>query len=271
VTPPSRLAAFLALALGCTPALREPPPLRPPPSAPAASADGLLRQADAAWARRADLAEARAAQDLYLQAASADASRVDGLLGAMRAATYRIERAQGAAERQRLAVEAVQLGQWCQRRAPTDAACGYRLAIALGQQARERTSTAKDALERMVKLLRASIDADPRLDRAGPHRVLALVLLRAPGWPVGPGDPEAGLAEAQAAASLFPDVAENQLALGEALSANRRQAEGRAALERAVELAARDEAAGDPDAPRTREDALAALDAHSRGRRPSAY
>jgi hypothetical protein len=252
------LAASLALALGCAPALREPPPLRPPSAAPA-GADDLLRQADAAWARRADPAEARAAQHLYLEAASADVSRVDGLLGAMRAATYRIERVQDAAERERLAVEAVQLGQWCQRRAPAEAACGYRLAIALGQQARERTSTAKDALERMVKLLRASIDADPRLDRGGPHRVLALVLLRAPGWPVGPGDPEMGLAEAQAAVSLFPDVAENQLALGEGLVRNGLEAEGRAALQRAVELAASDAAAGDPDAPRTREDALAAL------------
>jgi hypothetical protein len=262
VTRAGPLAASLALtlALGCAPALREPPPLRPPASAPAAGADDLLRQADAAWARRGDLAEARAAQHLYLEAASADVSRVDGLLGAMRAATYRIEREQGAAERERLAVEAVQLGQWCQRRAPADAACGYRLAIALGQQARERTSTAKDALQRMVKLLRASIDADPRLDRAGPHRVLALVLVRAPGWPVGPGDPEAGLAEAQAAASLFPDVAENQLALGEALVVNGLESKGRAALQRAVELAARDAAAGDPDAPRTREDALAALE-----------
>ena len=42
------------------------------------------------------------------------------------------------------------------------------------------------------------------------------MLLRAPGWPLGPGDPEAALPEAQAAARLAPDYPPNQLVLGEA-------------------------------------------------------
>jgi tetratricopeptide (TPR) repeat protein len=250
----------LALALACAPALREPPPLATAPSrARGASADDLIRSADAAWARRADPGQARAAQELYLEAASADEARVEGLLGAMRAASFRIDREREAAARERLALEAVQLGQWCRRRAPAEAACGYRLAIALGQQARERTSTAKDALKTMVILLREAIAADPRTDNAGPHRVLALVLLRAPGWPAGPGDQEEALHEARAAALLFPDAAENQLALGEALAVNGRAAEARAAYERAAALAGRDAATGDPEAARWREEALAAL------------
>jgi tetratricopeptide (TPR) repeat protein len=257
--------AAATLALACAPALREPPALGPPPPANGASADELLRRGDAAWARRSDPAEAAAAQTLYEQAASADEKQVDGLLGAMRAAGWRIEREKDGAARERLAVHAVELGQWCQRRAPASPACAYRLAIALGQQTRERSSTAKDALARMVKLLREAIAADPRLDRAGPHRVLALVLLRAPGWPVGPGDPEEGLHEAQAAAELFPDDAENQLTLGEALAANGHGPEARAALERAVGLAQRDQAAGDPDAARVREDATAAIGRMGRG------
>ena len=253
-----------AVALSCAPALREPAPLRPP-GAPAGSADELLRQADAEWARRAEPDQARAAQELYLEAASADERRVEGLLGAMRAASYRIEREKQGDARERLAVEAVQLGQHCERRAPSRAECRYRLAIALGQQARDRTSTALDALEQMVKLLRDAIAADPRLDRAGPHRVLALVLVRAPAWPVGPGDPEEALREAEAAVKLFPDAADNQLALGEALAANDRAGDARAVLERAVVLGARDAAAGDPDAPRWRDDARAAL---AKGGRP---
>jgi tetratricopeptide (TPR) repeat protein len=111
----------------------------------------------------------------------------------------------------------------------------------------------------MVKLLREAIAADPRLDRAGPHRVLALVLLKAPAWPVGPGDPEQALREARAAVDLFPGAPENQLALGEALAANDRSDDARAALERAAALAERDVAAGDPEAPRWRDDARAAL------------
>lgn len=253
-------ALALALATACAPALREPPPLATAPSrARGESADDLLRSADAAWARRAEPGRAREAQELYLEAASADEARVEGLLGAMRAAAFRIDVERDAAARERLAVEAVQLGQWCRRRAPAEAACGYRLAIALGQQARQRTSTARDALRTMVGLLREAIAAAPRTDDAGPHRVLALVLLRAPAWPVGPGDPEEALREARTAADLFPDAAENQLALGEALAANGLAAEARAAYERAAALAERRAAAGDPEASRWREEALAAL------------
>jgi hypothetical protein len=264
VTGPVRGAAAFALVLACAPALREPKPLPAAPARGAGSADDLLRRADAEWARRAEAGHAEAAQALYLEAASADDARVEGLLGAMRAAAFRIEHERDGAARERLAVQEVDLGQHCLRRAPADAECRYRLAIALGQQARERTSTAKDALGRMVTLLREAIASAPRLDQAGPHRVLALVLLRAPGWPVGPGDPEAALGEAQAAASLFPDAAENQLALGEVLAANDRAGEARAALERAVALAERDAAAGDPEAPRWRDDARAALAALAR-------
>jgi tetratricopeptide (TPR) repeat protein len=253
------IACGAAAGLACAPALREPPPLRPPVApAPGASADDLLREADAAWVRRAEAGQAEAARQAYLQAASADERRVEGLLGAMRSAAFRVEREKDQAARERLAVEEVQLGQWCLRRAPDDAACKYRLAIALGQQARERTASAKDALERMVKLLREAAAAAPRLDRAGPHRVLALVLLRAPGWPMGPGDPEQALKEAQAAVALFPDAPDNQLVLGEALGKNDRAAEARAALEKAAALADRD-AATDPDAARWRDDARAAL------------
>jgi tetratricopeptide (TPR) repeat protein len=160
----------------------------------------------------------------------------------------------------------VQLGQWCQRRAPADPACDYRLAIALGQQARERASTGKDALGKMVGLLRKAIAAAPALDSGGPHRVLALVLLRAPGWPIGPGDPEEGLAEARAAARLFPDVPENQLALGEALRKNGAAEESRAAYRHALDLATAAEKAGDPEADRLRVDAAAGLGQRLDGR-----
>src|SRR5262249_50341871 len=122
-------------------------------------------------------------------------------------------------QRGQLVGEAVELGQWCQRRAPANAECDYRLAIALGQQARERAATGRDALGRMVNLLKRAIAEKPELESGGPHRVLALVLLRAPSWPVGPGDPDAGLEQARAAVRMFPDSADNQLALGEALLA----------------------------------------------------
>jgi len=260
----ARLPGLLAVALtACAPALREPPPVSvlAPGTSGAGSVDELLRAADAAWSRRAtDAKAAEEAQALYLDAAAEDEHRVDGLLGAMRATAFRIERERDAPARARLAEQAVQLGQWCQRRAPEEPACDYRLAIALGQQTREHRGTAKDAMHRMVDLLRRAIAKAPALDSAGPHRVLALLLLRAPAWPVGPGDPETALEEARAAAGLFPDVADNQLALGEALGKNGAPEEAHAAYARARTLAEAAAKAGDPDAAQWRAEAVAGME-----------
>jgi len=89
----------------------------------------------------------------------------------------------------------------------------------------------------MVLLLRRAALVEPDLDHAGPDRVLALVLLRAPGWPLGPGDPEEGLVVARRAATRVPGYAPNQLALSEALAANGRPGPSREAARRAQALA----------------------------------
>jgi hypothetical protein len=261
----ARLSGLVVVALAaCAPALHEPPPVAviAPGTSGAGSVDELVRAAEAAWSRRADPKAAEEAQALYLDAAAADEHRVDALLGAMRAMAFRIERERDAPSRTRLAEQAVQLGQWCQRRAPGEPACDYRLAIALGQQARDHRQTAKDAMNRMVYLLRRAIAKAPELDSAGPHRVLALLLLRAPAWPVGPGDPEAALEEARAAAGLFPDAADNQLALGEALGKNGSPEAAYAAYERARRLADAAVQAGDPDAAQWRAEASAGMERH---------
>jgi hypothetical protein len=231
------LAVALATTAACARALHEPPPLTaigpatapagtrvaaPPAVAPAASpADvaGLLRDAAAAFARRPDAGAASGALDRYLRAARADETRVEGLLGAAEASAWLIEHEADASRREHLATEAVEICQWCVRRAPERIECTYRLALAIGQQARERSSTALDGLKRMVPLLDQVIARAPALDAAGGHRVMALVLLRAPGWPTGPGDPDAALEHARTADALVPDEAQNLLALAEALAA----------------------------------------------------
>lgn len=238
----------LLLAAGCAAALREPAPLSPAaPGGP--GAPELVAQAEAAFARRPDAAAVRLAERLYGEAAAADPAAVDGLVGAVRVRSWLVEHTRSAAERLALATAAVEGGQWCQRRAPESPVCDYWLAVGLGLQARERSATAKAGLKIMLAALRRAAAKDPGLDQAGPHRVQALVLLRAPGWPLGPGDPEAALAEARAAVALAPDHPPNRSALGEALLANGRADEGRAALGRALELARGRAAAGDPDAP----------------------
>ncbi len=128
-------------------------------------------------------------------------------------------------------------GTICEPLEPRTPTCDYALAISLGLQARAHPASARDKLAQMVVLLRRAAAADPTLDRAGPHRVLALVLLRAPDWPRGPGDPKEGLVVARRAVALAPDYAPNQLALAEGLALNQQPGPAREAAKRALPLA----------------------------------
>lgn len=188
------------------------------------------------------------AQSLYLEAARVDGAPVEAFLGAARATAWLIEHEGDGQRREALATEGVQIGQWCRRLYASESECTYRLALAVGQQARERPSTATDGLDVMVDLLDQVIAAAPELDFAGGQRVLALVLVRAPGWPTGPGDPEYALEFAEAAVEAFPDYPPNLFVAGEALLENGRREEAKDVLERGVELAQVMQAAGDPEA-----------------------
>ena len=254
-----KLALVSILCVACAHALTKPPPLESMAAAPQADAGQLLAEADARWARRAEPGQAAAAEDLYLQAARSDPRRPEAFAGAIRAKSFRIGREKDGAERLRLAQSAVATGQLCEENAPAAPLCDYWLAAALGLQARERSATGRDALPHMVELLRRAARADASIDRQGPHRLLAIVLLRAPGWPMGPGDPEAALPEARAAAKQDPAYAPNQLALGEALRKNGHEAEARTAFAAALRLADQALAEGDPDAQGWADDARAAL------------
>ena len=249
----------LLLCAACARSLHESPRIESVAGAPVAQPDRLLAQADQAWQHRTDPGQAAAADDLYSQAARAEPKRVDAYAGAIRAKAFRIGREKNADERRRLAESAVILGQLCEENAPGAPPCDYWLAAALGLQARERSSTGKDALPRMTELLRRAIQSDPALDHGGPHRLLAIVLLRAPSWPLGPGDPDAALPEAEAAARTDPEYAPNQLALGEALKKKGRKQEAHAAYSRALDLALQAAARGEPDAGGWLDDARAGL------------
>jgi hypothetical protein len=77
--------------------------------------------------------------------------------------------------------------------------------------------------------------------------VRALVLIRSPGWPVGPGDADAGLAAARRAVSLQADYPPNVLALAEALSKTGDEKGARASYEHARDLAQALPPGGDRD------------------------
>lgn len=234
------LLSAIATLWACASALHDPTPIaQMAPARSGRAADDLVTEADAALAKR-DMARA---QDLYLDAANADQTRVDAVIGAMKAMAWRIEHEK--LEKLPLAEKEVSLGQWCQKRAPDNAECDYRLAIAIGQQARERAATGKDAMDRMVALLKNASKKVPELDGGAPHRVLAIVYMRAPAWPMGPGDPEAALEEAQLAVKI-KSTPENELALGEAFAANDQTDAAKQAYARALNQA---RASQDPDAP----------------------
>ncbi len=264
------LTATLLASAACARVLREPPPMTAigggtaaPDSAPAslrpADVDRLLHDAAAAFGRRPDRSAVAVGRDLYLQAARADESRVEGLIGAAVATAWMVEHDASAARREALATEGAQTCQWCVRRAPVSVECTYRLALAIGQQARERRSTAIDGLKRMVPLLERVSAYEPTLDRAGGDRVLALVLLRAPGWPTGPGDPDAALVHARRADSLVPNDPENLNVLGEVLAATDHVEDARSTYARAESLARSLAASGNPDAVEWAETAAGAL------------
>jgi hypothetical protein len=120
--------------------------------------------------------------------------------------------------RNQLAADALRDAQACLDRAPQEAACLYYQAIALGLKARAHPLQANEALKSMLEALGAAEAADPGYDQAGPARVKALVLIKAPAWPLGPGDAEAGLTSARRATALWPQYPPNVLALAEALA-----------------------------------------------------
>jgi tetratricopeptide (TPR) repeat protein len=117
------------------------------------------------------------------------------------------------------------------------AACQYGKALATGLEARAHPARAVGLLSSMLQNLRNAESADPGYDKAGPSRVRALVLIRAPAWPIGPGDGDAGLAAARRAVSLQPDYPANVLALAEALSRTGDANGARESYARARELA----------------------------------
>jgi hypothetical protein len=144
-------------------------------------------------------------------------SSVAALAAAIESDAQRSDHEPNSNVRRELALEASEDADACLAREPQAAACLYGRAVALGLNARVHPTRANELLTSMLDALTRAESADPAYDEAGPARVRALVLLRAPGWPLGPGDAEAGLAAARRAVMLRPLYPPNLLALAEAL------------------------------------------------------
>jgi hypothetical protein len=151
-------------------------------------------------------------------AAPLSSMTVEQLAAAVAADARRSDLETDSKVRDQLAADAMQNAQACLERAPQAAACLYYDAVALGLNARAHPLQASSVLKSMLETLSSAEAADSSYDQAGPARVKALVLIKAPAWPLGPGDPETGLAAARRAVALRPDYPPNVLALAEALA-----------------------------------------------------
>jgi len=210
------------------------------------------------------LRKVREAAQLFLDAARADATRVEALVGAARAQIWLVDHETEPIARREAATSAVHAAQWCGRIDPENPACSYWLGAALGVQARERRSTGLDALPLIEEAFKKAAVEAPTLEEGGPDRALALLYLRAPGWPTGPGDPDLGLMHARKAVQLSPAFPPNQLALAEALKATGDAEESARTYQRALDLARSRAEARDPDASEWIEEAEKALKGETR-------
>jgi tetratricopeptide (TPR) repeat protein len=97
-----------------------------------------------------------------------------------------------------------------------DAEAAYLYAVNLGLFLRARGMMAVGRLSELVARLKVAT-AMPALDDGGPLRVLGLLYVKAPGWPIGPGDLEAALEILNRAVRDYPDHPLNHLYLAYAL------------------------------------------------------
>jgi hypothetical protein len=170
-------------------------------------------------------------------AALAAGGSVESFAAAVESDAQRSDTESDAKVREQLAADAESAAQACLQLSPQAPACLYYHGVALGLQARAHPLRANELLKSMLDSLTAAEAADPGYDQAGPERVKAMVLLRAPGWPLGPGDIDTGVTEARRAVQLRPEHPPNQLALAEALSKSGDAAGARDAYQRARSLA----------------------------------
>lgn len=87
----------------------------------------------------------------------------------------------------------------------------YYYAVNLGLAVSDTIMKAMRSLGKLHKHMVRALKMDPDIDFGGPRRLLGYFLTRAPGWPMGPGDPDRGMELLEEAVVLFPDYPLNHL------------------------------------------------------------
>jgi hypothetical protein len=142
-------------------------------------------------------------------------TNVNALVHFSRAAFEWAEFARDKDQRAEIAVRGIEAARTAIRKADTNAAAHYWLAMNLGQLARTKSLAALKMVREMeAEFLRARA-LDPHVDFAGPDRSLGFLYRDAPGWPTSIGSRKKSRAHFEAALQLHPDFPDNQLALAE--------------------------------------------------------
>ena len=94
-----------------------------------------------------------------------------------------------------------------------NAATSYYYSINLGVAVRDTIMAAMRYMNKLHHHLKRAARETPEIDHAGPLRTLGYFMIRAPAWPIGPGDSEKGLKLLLKAARLYPEYPPNQIYL----------------------------------------------------------
>ncbi len=94
-------------------------------------------------------------------------------------------------------------------------------------------------LRRVHHYFELAVELDPAYDEGAPLRALGTLLVKAPGWPAGPGDVDEGIELLSRAAREHPGHPANHYFLGEALLADGRREEAATSLQRVLDLCER--------------------------------
>lgn len=113
----------------------------------------------------------------------------------------------------------------------------YYYAMNLGLAVFDALTEGMRNIGKIHRHLVRAFEMDPDIDFGGPRRVLGYFLVRAPGWPVGVGDPDRGLKLLDEAVTLFPDYPINHLFMAKGLwEAEEKADEALEQIEQAIDL-----------------------------------
>lgn len=93
----------------------------------------------------------------------------------------------------------------------------YYLAVNLGISVKEHMTLALQNLDRLLSSLEKAVDLSPDVNYAGPYRVLGMLYLKAPPWPLGIGDGDRALRLLNEALRRYPNHPKNQIFYAQAL------------------------------------------------------